>query len=243
MTEGRDSLLERYFDGALSEDERREFERTAQESPELRAQIELQGRIEGALREIFADGVPEADAIPIGRGSPGELSWRRLMVYAAAVLLLAGAGVWVRHTISQRNSFNPINSPERIYTRLVQTGFEPEFVCEPGPEFVAAVEDRFGEGLDIEPPAGVEVIGWAYADPQAAGAYTGQILSPDMLILMAYVEKDPVIVLMDRIGADTRPRLAPQSELRMFRKRLEDFVLYEVTPHGQPRLLREFVGK
>ncbi|MFG0283871.1 MAG: anti-sigma factor family protein [Phycisphaerales bacterium JB039] len=242
MAEDRDSLLERYFDGDLPQQQRRQLEA----DPEARSRIALQRQIDAGLRDIFSAGVPDAGSIPIesARRARGDLSWARLALYAAVIVILAGAGFWFRHSISQRNTFNPMRSPERIYDRLVRAGFEPEFVCEPGPEFVAAVADRFGEGLDIEPAAGVRVIGWAYDSdrPAAGSAYTGTILSEDMLILMAYVQEQPVIVLMDRLEADDRPRLAPGSDLHQFRRRLDDFVLYEVTPLGRARLLRDFTA-
>lgn len=236
MPEDREQLLERYLDGALNGSDKRALEKELRAAPELREQLALQRRIDAALREIFAEGRPEP---AVAGRVDGGLTWRRLGLYAAALVLVAAAGLWMRSAIHQRTSFNPLNSPERIYQRLVQRGFEPEFVCEPGPEFVAAVQDRFGAGLDIAEASGVEVIGWAYDTRQPAGAY-GQILSDDMLILMAYVEREPVIVLMDREGADTRPRLAPESDLRQFRRQIDGFVLYEVTPHRRPRLLDEF---
>ena len=242
MAEDRDSLLERYLDGDLPEAEHRRVEA----DPRHRASLALQGKIDAELREIFATGVPEREPISIGsaRSSRGETSWLRLGLYAAAIIFLAGAGLWLRHSISQRNAFNPMRSPERIYDRLVRAGFEPEFVCEPGPEFVGAVEEQFGKGLAIGPEAGVRVIGWAYDSdrPAEGAAYTGTILSEDMLILMAYVQEEPVIVLMDRAEADDRPRLAPNSDLHQFRRRLDGFVLYEVTPLRRPRLLRDFTA-
>lgn len=237
MPEDREQLLERYLDGELNAREQRALNRALREAPDLREQIALQRRIDAALRDVFAAGRPEPAVA--GRIDRGQLTWRRLGLYAAALVLVALAGLWVRSAIHQRTSFNPLNSPERIYQRLVQGGFEPEFICEPGPEFIAAVEERFGEGLNIAEAPGVDVIGWAYRASQPAGAY-GQILSDDMLILMAYVEREPVIVLMDRTGADSRPRLAPDSDLHQFRRRMDGFVLYEVTPHPRPRLLREF---
>src|SRR5690606_16732542 len=141
MAEDREQLLERYLDGELDAPQRRDFEKELRRSPELRAAAALQRRIDTALREVLAEGTPEpAVAARLG---PDGLSWRRLGLYAAAVVIVAVAGLWVRATIHQRQTFNPINSPHRIYDRLVQRGFEPEFICEPGPEFVAAVEERF----------------------------------------------------------------------------------------------------
>lgn len=236
MHDDREQLLERYLDGDLPPRERRALEKKARRSPELQRRLALQRRIDASLRDVFAAGAPEpAVAARIGSAGP---SWRRMALYAAAVIIVALAGLWVRTAIQQRN-FNPIHSPERIYHRLVERGFEPEFVCEPGPEFVAAVEERFGAALDIAEAPGVDVIGWAY-DTRGPGAYSGQILSDNMLILMAHVESEPVIVLMDQRQADTRPRLAPGSDMRLFRKQMAGLVLYEVTPHARPRLLPGF---
>lgn len=238
MPEDREQLLERYLDGDLSGREQRALEKELRASTALREHVALQRRIDSALRDLFAEGRPQPAVA--GRIKGEELTWRRLGLYAAALVLVAVVGLWVRSAIHQRTAFNPLNSPERIYQRLVQRGFEPEFICEPGPEFVAAVEDRFGAGLDIAQAPGVNVIGWAYDTSRPTAAYTGQMLSDDMLILMAYVEQEPVIVLMDRAAADTRPRLAPGSDLRQFRRQMDGFVLYEVTPHRRPRLLDEF---
>lgn len=240
MPDDREQQLERYLDGELTGQERRDLEKELRRSPELRAALALQRRIDGALRDVFAEGAP-APAVAGSIGAAG-LSWRRLALYAAAVLIVAAVGVWVRTAIHQRQTFNPINSPHRIYTQLVERGFEPEFVCEPGPAFIAAVEERFGKGLNIAEAPGVDVIGWAYDTNRPTDAYSGQILSDELLILMAYVEGDPVIVLMDRREADTRPRLDTEraGELRQFRRQVNGFVLYEITPHPRARLLPGF---
>jgi hypothetical protein len=238
MPDDREQLLERYLDGELTGRDRRALEKTLGRSPDLREALALQRRIDTALRDVFARGAPEPATL--GAIGPGGPSWRRLALYAAAVVVVSVAGLWVRLAIHQRNAFNPMNSPHRIYDRLVERGFEPEFVCEPGPEFIAAVEERFGAGLNIAEAPGVDVIGWAYDTSRPTGAYSGQILSEQMLILMAYVDREPVIVLMDERGADTRPRLDPASDLRLFRGQTAGFVLYEVTPHPRPRLLPGF---
>ncbi len=237
----------RYVDDALPPEERTAFERDLQTDGALRRELELQRGVEDSIRRAIPyEGRPirfetdpaagtlrlmGTDADPAvrtssqaSRGVVGRLRW-----YAAAAGVLLVAAVAINVLVRERV---PVVPPERVYTRLVQSGFAPAFVCTTDEEFEKAVRDRFGQGLLMRAAESVALVGWAYNNQ-----YEGRLVGFQTLVLMAKVDGEPVIVLMDRASEDRSLSVLPESGLRLFRRQVGSLVCYEVTPRSEPAIV------
>lgn len=76
------------------------------------------------------------------------------------------------------------------------------------------------------------MLGWAYGNN-----YSGSPLGPSTLILLAKVDQEDVMVLMEREKFDRRLKLPKESGLNIFRREMNGVVMYEVTPLDAPRVL------
>ncbi|MBC7835981.1 MAG: hypothetical protein H7Y88_12910 [Phycisphaerales bacterium] len=250
--------LELYLDGLLEGVALAAFEAELARNPALRRQVELQSSIDAQLAAGFrppsaaslpaasftagsapADAIAPGTAPMAGRISPAPSSvGRRLRYYAAAAaILLSLAGSWSVYVNLTAPKFGVV-TPQAVYQRLVSSGFNPEFVCTTDEAFVAALVDRFGQGgaVVMEPTPSIELVGWAYAN-----GYEGVTISPDTLVLMARVEGEPVIVLMDKASRDRTLKKPELESLDMFRRTVGGLVLYEVTSVGGPRIIDRLV--
>ena len=233
------SSLDLYLDGLLSPHDQAAFEARLAKDAALQREVELARQLEDSIARVFPApahlGVAPA-SLP-GPGTPG--SGRRTsplskaIAIAASIALLAFAGY---------NLFGPVPSapstrttPAELYHRLVSAGYKPEFVCDTDEEFASEVKKRLGQPLLFAPKTGIELVGWAYS-----GGYSGGItLSPSTLILMTRVEGKEVIVLMDRALADRQMAQPKDPSLKMFRGRVGNLVLYEISPCEEPVLLNQ----
>lgn len=237
----------RYLDGVLPPEERAEFERALAASDELKRELELQRGLDDSIRRAIpytprqirfdlpstapdlrlAGTEPETVAsrpVRESRGIPARWRW-----YAAAAALLLVAATAINLLVRERV---PLIPPDQVYTRLVSGGFRPEFVCTTEEEFAKAVRDRFGQALVSRAAESIALIGWAYNDQ-----YQGRLIGFRTLVLMARVEGDPVIVLMDHADQDRSLSVPDHLGLRLFRRRVGGLVCYEVTPRLQPEIL------
>jgi hypothetical protein len=224
--------IEGFLRGELGPEEMQLFQRELDHNPELRDQVQQQRRIDGWLRRAFEPmtvPLPAPRALAFKPGGARPL--RRLWWYgAAAAILLAGAGVFVRFV---NNRFaDPRISPDSLYNRLVMRGFQPTTVCTTEKEFAAFVRQRFGQALSAAAAPAVEILGWGYGDQ-----YDGSPLSPKALILLARVEGQPVTVLIDRVSADRELTVPEHSPLHLFKRTMGRLVVYEITPADAPRVL------
>lgn len=217
----RDDLIESYLDGQLSEAERASFEAKVAESAELRAQLELQRRVDAALGRLFGESSEAAPVLPMPR------RWRvhPALVALAAVVCMATVGVWwfaTRSFVDQPDRLGP------LYRQTIAAGFTPEVVCTTPDEFAGWVRSNFGQPLHPSADPGIEYVGWSYA--HIVSGYSG--------VLLARVDGQPVIVAMDRIDREYARQVGPRdASLTMHRRRIGNLVLYEVTPLGRARIL------
>lgn len=223
------TMLEAYLDGRLDDAGRRAVEEMLQRDRAAQSDVTLGRKIEDRMRRVFAPPEPVAlcrqgagVATPATRG-PDRFVPRRAWVWgSAAAILLVALGVfawaWLRTP-----------SPQQLYEDLLDEGFTPEWICGDDAKFAAFVAERFGESFLLAPAEKVKVVGWTYAD---------DVLSEDTAALMAMVADVAVILLIDRRSADRQLELPTDGKLHLHRRELGSLVLYEVTPHDQPTLLR-----
>lgn len=263
----RELRLMLYLDGMLDGDELASFERELEADPTLRAQVEQDRQIMARLGTLLGpsdaglaalsvpDDVPDQvsptrDVVtlsPSGQRRASEaqtsgntqplsitrfrMSTRVIMGIAAALLVSTLAAVWWWNTTT-RVVLPPIAylQPADIWQRELDDRFIPDWVCEDDEQMLAFTEGRFAEGLLFARVENIEFMGWSYAT---------NLLSGNSASMLATVDGERVLVLVDKIDRD-RPLDPPSDrfpELKMFRQEVGSFVLYELTPRDEPAIL------
>ena len=238
--------LDAYLDGLLNETERGVFEAQAERDPGLSDQIARQRRIDGSLRRLFdpplerrSEEVIAAACLRRQQGSrsggPAVRLVRRLAV--AAVLALGVFSTWQIYQFwrSEKSpkpgDLRPWRSLETVYRDVVAGGFKPEWVCENDRQFATFVWSQFGQGLLLAAARqGVAAVGWSYCNS----------LTPNTAALLARVDRERVIVFVDRAESASRPSVSAESGLHLFHRRVGGLILYELTPLGESHLLDLF---
>jgi hypothetical protein len=232
------SNLDAYLDDVLSASERAQMTREISVSRELQAEVELQSRIDESLRRSFSPATVPEELLAKLQGSPtpdrnAPRSHRRrltLAVTALAAMLVWGVLGW-QYLASRTRAprYNPNAPLATIYESQLAAGFRPKWVCDDDREFASTFLTRQGQGLLLGAmPRGSKMVGLTYCG--GISRYTTTML--------ARVGDAPVMVFVDRVSADTHPRLPPdERKLHLFRKELGSLVLYELTPLEQPRVM------
>lgn len=215
-----DELLDR-ADGAA------ELQRRAQADPGFSRQLAMQAQLDASLRRQF-----EAPEVAITLPSSAKPAWTRLVPWGlAAALLLAVLGGW---WLWMRPATGPdVLTP--LYREVVAAGFKPETVCTDDAEFANWCRGYFRQVISPSShPAGLELVGWN----------TTTTIGPVTGVLLARVDGEPVIVVMNRSDRqNVRPPVEARDSLHIFRRRLGDVVLYEVTPKSQETVLPNLAAK
>ncbi|MGQ0629055.1 MAG: anti-sigma factor family protein [Phycisphaerales bacterium] len=239
--------LDLYLDGALHGQALADFEARRASDPALRAEVALQRRADQSIRVAlpYHPAPPISFAPPVttttvgghsiaGRIAPtvarAGTNWRRLGL--AAAVLLGGAGIWAGYVHITTPSFERLIPPDMVYGQLVAGGFKPEFVCIDDAGFAKAVRDRLGTALHLTPAAGIVALGWGYGDD-----YQGKIVGPRTLVLLATVDGEQVVVLMDRASDDRTLVMPDACGLHLYRAQVGPLVLYEISHFERPRIL------
>lgn len=151
---------------------------------------------------------------------------------AAVLVFSVMAGLYIAGVIDPAEWFGRpapgLISPEVVYKRKVETGFMPDHVCTTDEEFVKYTEDLLGERLLIPNTDSVQVVGWSSYEP---------VFSAGTLILMAKVDGEEVLVVMDHAKNDRSLKLSKSSGLTDHSKVFGKVVMHEITPLGEARVL------
>lgn len=241
---GGASDFDAYIDGELSDAARAAFEASLASDAALRAEVELQRRIDGRMRELLGasefPGMPEiapaANGAALGRidGKRGDRAARGGLpswVWVAAAVAIVVLGAWAVVTKPWNKVFGPAPSQvaaDAVYNRLVRTGFEPATVCDSDAKFVDYTAKELGTPFLVRADPGVHLVGWTYSD---------SLLGEHAKILLARRGETPVIVVMDRAANDRRMRVEPGSPLRVHRATFGGVVLYEIGPDAEPAII------
>lgn len=250
--------LERYLDGLMSPDEKAAFEAESAALPAVAAQIAAHRRLASVLGQMYdstghpatADAetalpaplpmTPRAGATP---HSPRRLV--RLAAIAAAVALPVAAAVWFMVPGEETHVLKPMTTAEyqkknldamtAEYKAQVASGFKPKEICTTDEQFAQWTTQTFGRPLKpVHPAAG----SGAPPEPQLAGWSKATIFSSYTGILLAHVDGQPVMVVMDNAPAD---RMVPLEDAastpRIFRRKVNEVWLIEVTPLDKPRVI------
>jgi hypothetical protein len=241
-------LLDAHLAGELAGEELRRFEAMLAADRDLRTELELQSAISAALRErhtlptdFAAKALAMADAARDGQsgspaGAPSAATrtspWaRRLGI--AAMLVLGVFGAWrtweyIKPQPTGYREPGPWRAPETVYHDVIAAGFEPEWVCENDEEFLENVRNSLGQELlvDQSDPS-VRVLGIAYANS----------ISPWTVLILSYVDGQPVVVFADRLNSDRKMPKPESPSLSWHKREVGNVVLYELSPFAEPRVL------
>lgn len=233
--------LERYLDGTLDAESRREFEDRLAGDPSLLAGADMEDELLAGLRRTtgavpdaaaLLDGLEEEPAVTTTQTSAVERPTRRKAtewVLVASLFLVAGYLGWRNWPVDEpAYVFEPRPLTE-IYAEVVDKGFEPGWVCENNGRFAGTFAGRQGRPLLLASlPAGTRMVGLSYLGG----------LSERTTALLARVEGEPVVVFVDRVaetGAEADS--APIDGLRIHRRLYADLVFIEVGPFAEPAVL------
>lgn len=243
------SEIDLYVDGLLEDSARQEFENRMEQDGELRQTIEQQRDIDNALRRVCAVPSPQAilSHLPVDEPFARHPSfqrqtaprvvplWRR-MGSIAAILSTFGVGLWLiwDGVYPNRHITAGVRMPtlDQVYNAQVASGFTPYWTCDNDTQFADTFKTRLGQSLLIHAPADTKTWGLAYASS----------ITPKTVLLLAEVNKNKVIVFIDRLDVDPGQNLSPQSGLNVFVRVVGHLVLYEVSPMKQAILLDRFVN-
>lgn len=225
------SQVDLYLDGLMTAEQAASFERAMQSDPNLAAQVKLQREIDQSLSRQFSYPVGLDPTLP----QPAPIPFRpRTMPRWIRTAGLGGIAACLAVTywaLNPPEQAPPVAPPSRlsvcdVYTQLEMANWVPTFKCASDDEFVAAVAKRLGEGLLIPlNTVGVTLDGWGYAD-----GYSGSPLSGETMYLLTHVGEKRVLVLMD-LKKNDAPVKKGSCCIKVFRREVGPFVLYEVTPN------------
>lgn len=226
--------LEKYLDDLLSNDDRTDFEQH-HAADELRkdagADAELTQRLRRAFSPPTSPTVAEIESLL--ERERAEVRLKRSIVErrglgVAALLAIAAAaiGLVVLQQLREGDQISPFFEQRplaTIYQEVVDQGFRPYYFCEDQERFARTFEKRQATPLLLaDTPIDRRMVGLSYVGG----------LSRDTTAMLAYVDKQPVVVFVDRIEHDN-PQLflsSARQGVNIFRAQLADLVIYEVTP-------------
>ncbi len=230
--------LERYLDGSLSAPELAAFEAELARSPGLRADVDLQRRLDAALRASFTPGpAPLLTTAEAREPAPIKSRFRwtreRTMFAALAAMLLIAVGIQGYMWLSGAGQ------PDRptlaqTYLDLVSHGFKPSEQCTTRDKFAKWMESRYSVPLaPVQDRSDVQLVGWSYSNN--ISSYTG--------LLLATVEGKPVVVALDStqnqnaVGAPCRRGPGQAKDINIFTAEIDGISLYEITPLDKPHII------
>jgi len=225
---GPDDRLDAYLDGLLDPDAREAFEREADQSAPLQDAVSLQKRIDDSLRQGFAGHALVPPPLPAPAPLLLPKRWRIGRPLAmAAMLALVFAGVWSLWLSDLVNGAEPLS---KVYYSLVDTGFEPGWVCETDDEFALSFAKHIRQPLLLADAGGLEALGLSYN--YALGSKT--------VMLLAKVDQQPVVVFVGQANRVTEPPRAGSWSMSLFERTVGGAVLYELSPFDEPRVIPHF---
>jgi hypothetical protein len=246
--------VDAYLDGLLSGPERAAFEARLAGDADLRAELDAQRRLDRSLRGLFV--VPPPPPLPPGvhvnghprPTSPGAagaggatatavgslLAGKGPLILALLLSLLGGAGLW---WLAAGGRFwsrsKPDLSIENAYKQLQTDGFAPETRVTTEAELAKLLVERLDSRIRLsrvvmrQAPPGVQWLGLAgHCGLPFGGA-----------IVMSKVDGRDVLLMVGPSYGNGTQTVPSGSKLHLFRRDVGPLVVWEVTPHKQPKLL------
>ncbi|GJM26493.1 MAG: hypothetical protein DHS20C16_29080 [Phycisphaerae bacterium] len=236
MTDGPDKksvelLLSLYVDNELEPQERADFEKAMETDPLLRAEVELQKRIEASLRVSFdASNVANIE-------SPAQTGRRTSLIrQVAAVLFFAVSMGFAYWQLDNEYGTKPaLDAPtyaakaktmQAYYEEAVANDFEPGWACS-GKQFEDTFAYRFARHIVLdELPSNVKLSGLGYANFRTA----------QTVAVFAHVDGEPVLLFAE--AASATGELSPMKPwLYRHERTMEGLLMYEVSKFKEAKIL------
>jgi hypothetical protein len=217
-----------YVDDTLSAADKARFEADLQTNAALREEVDLQASLDASLNRLFTHAGSPTTA---PAASPTPVSGVRFPVFKftaiAASLLIAAGAAW--YALRPDPNLIP---PQQVWTNMEKINFVPSWRCENETVFRDYLRVKLGESFAIDESESLQVVGWGYA-----ADYKFYPISKETLTLINKVGDDHAVVLIDRAEHDRELSVPPQSGLHIFKKRVGNLVLYEMSPLPEARVL------
>jgi len=168
-------------------------------------------------------------------------SVRRAIAVAAVMLGLAGSWmIWNYFNSPASTIIDPYQQPHRTPAQIYASaaaGSEPFWVCNNEREFMTTFWQRLGYGAELNSPLPDQAValGLSYAD---------SVSENSILLGGTYQGTEPVVVIIDRLKADSASTNGPKNEppdpatgLRIYRREAPPLVMYEISKLDHPVLL------
>ncbi|TWU22745.1 anti-sigma factor family protein [Bythopirellula polymerisocia] len=233
----RDDQFEAYLDGTLSEAERAVILDQLQSDEDRRLEVELQGKIDEALRKSFPvvaapEGLfllTESDEALIE--DQRRFNHRRWWVGGAVAAALIGLLLswWGLDSGKPVPFFEPVPLAQ-IYRDTLQNGFHPYYECHDDKRFADIFATRQGMPMHLSPmPEGTRMLGLSYPGG----------LSRDTTAMLCMVDDAPVMVFVDHAEVDNKiAKKDAVPKVNVFRAERDGLVIYEVSELDEPRAMK-----
>ena len=246
-----DFQLDAFLDDAMLPEQAAEFARTVAADAGLALQVDAARRIDGELRRMFmapAAGAGAAmrmveaatknarlcgeTALPVihqPASTARSVRARGRLIGLATAMLLVVAALLVRFAVLEPD----LAVLALEFERQTEGGFKPAIVCTTNEAFAEWTRAAFGQPLEPRGLASnVELLGWSTSTlvPNYAG------------LLLARVDGQGVMVVMDKPGDSGSGGDGALGKLRIFERRVGKVRLIEVTPLNRPMLVDSIVA-
>lgn len=238
--------MDSYLDDRMEPSEKEVFADRLACDAGLRADYERQRAIDASLQRVYRgahldqllERVEMAIGGEIGETQPFNPSQRGWRVFAAAALLaLSLVGVWYSWSMTRPPPVVDVYAKQpwrgfaTVYYDTIRDGFKPAWICRTEQQFERTFSRRFRQPLLLAKlPSGMTAGGISYSNT----------LSEATINVLGRVDGTPVMIFVDRVDVDHAPLPPPPPELRIFKRQLDDLVLYELTPLDRPNILPYF---
>lgn len=246
MSNSHDPRIDAFLDDHMDPAERQAFLELLDQDPRLRAQVDRQKKIDESIRRLCGGAAIEGltarveAAIanePVAHPTIGMTAsrWRGLAV--AALVGLALVSVWYSWNLVKPTPAVDVYQPQpwrsfaTVYYDTLRDGFKPAWICRNEKQFETAFARQLHQPLLLATlPSGITAGGISYSNT----------MTPGTINVLGRVNGTPVMIFVDRVAADMGPLPPPPPDLHMFRREIDDLVLYELTPLDKAEVLPYF---
>ena len=237
-------LLDEYLDGLMDQEARQAFEVTISQEPHLRAEVACQRMVDESLMRQFTPPSCEALLARIRDGQLPTVGALRSRTYrllgrqglaAAALIALTVVGGWHIWGLFQGDGpvypTRPLLTLAQVQQDIRDNSFDPDWVCKTDHEFAQTFRRRLGQNLLLgQVPGNFQGVGLSYYNS----------ITPLTVVNLVRFDGHEVLVFIDRADRDRGHSLPADSDLHLFSRRVDDLILYELTPLDRPRVLEHF---
>lgn len=245
MDEQAGQRIDEFLD-RMSPAERNEFLSLASSNMEMQKELELQQAIDQSLHRQFGGRRLDEIVERLGKTANdaerdvGSIKRPRSLfrgLAVAALLAVSMGGLWYSWSVSRPSPVvdvyqrQPWRDFATVYDDMIRDGFQPAWICRNEKQFETAFSRRFRQPLLLTAlPTGVTAGGISYSNTLSEGTMT----------VLGRAEGQPILVFVDKVEFDRTPPPPTPPNLHLFRREIDNLVLYELSPLDRPTVLPHF---